>query len=345
MRRTGYMQNANGFHKIVNADRTVPFRKTIARFSEALRKKCRFCVRARRFYGTVWIADCYTDYVQSKVFRQYEGVLSEGIALRTMGKGLSKDQVVAGALAEAVERISFFDALATGRETPIYELMPDVALVPSSLTLSDVPYLNVAGNGVSAGNTVLECVFHGLMEMHEHLDTMLHFPWPGLAHRQFIDAGLTGFWPQVCEKILAVAVPGKNPNVTTVHAVVCPKDDGPMVRTCTHLDGRIALQRAFNETVQSHKTRYLPDLQTFTSEIHLRDLPCHFTDDLVTDIQVVLRGMQEPVYVQDWTDPDMQIPVLRPFSLQTARQHTELAAIETYVTQIMKDSERYVAWE
>ena len=62
---------------------------------------------AARFYKTVWIADCYTDYVQSALFRKYEGPLMEGIALRTMGKGLSKAQVLAGAMAEAVERISF----------------------------------------------------------------------------------------------------------------------------------------------------------------------------------------------------------------------------------------------
>ncbi|MDP6037432.1 MAG: YcaO-like family protein, partial [Candidatus Latescibacteria bacterium] len=299
-------------HQIVTADRTVPFDETIARFGEALSRKCQFQARARQFYNTVWIADCYTDYVQSTLFRKYEGPLMEGIALRTMGKGLTKSQVLAGAMAEAVERISFFDALATGRETPIYELSSDVELIPTDLKASEVPHLNDSANGVSSGNTVLECVFHGLLEMHEHLDVGMHFHWPGLAHRQFIDPNLTGF--STADKMLAVAAPGENEKVTTVHAVVCPKDLGPLVRTCTHLDGRIALQRAFNETVQSHKTRFASDLQTFAPEIVLWDLPNHFTDDLVQDIQVVLSGMKDPVYVQDWTDPDMQIPVLRPFS-------------------------------
>ena len=60
-------------HHIVIADRTVAFEETIARFGAALSKMCRFQTRARRFYKTVWIADCYTDYVQSALFRKYEG--------------------------------------------------------------------------------------------------------------------------------------------------------------------------------------------------------------------------------------------------------------------------------
>ncbi|MGA1199525.1 MAG: YcaO-like family protein [Candidatus Latescibacterota bacterium] len=335
----------NDVGKIVNADRTVPFAKTISRFGEALKKKSRFCTRARHYYNTIWIADCYTDYVQAALFRKYEGPLREGIALRTMGKGLSKSQVLAGAMAEAVERISFFDALATGRHTPIYELTPDVELVPTQLKASEIPHLNDSANGVSAGNTVLECVFHGLLEMHEHLDVGLHFPFPGLAHRQFIDPTLTGFAPHVAKRMLAVAAPGENEKVTTVHAVVCPKDLGPLVRTCTHLDGRIALQRAFNETVQSHKTRYASDLQMFGPEISLWDLPNHFTDDLKKDIQVVLSGMKEPVYVQDWTDPDMQIPVFRPFSSKTVAQKRDHVVIETYVQRIMAEAENYIVWE
>ena len=329
-------------HHIVVADRTVAFEETIARFGEALSKMCRFQTRARRFYKTVWIADCYTDYVQSALFRKYEGPLMEGIALRTMGKGLSKAQVLAGAMAEAVERISFFDALASGRETPICELTPNVELVPTDMKASEVPHLNDSANGVSAGNTALECVFHGLLEMHEHMDVGMHFYWPGLKHRQFIDPRLTGFPPRVAEKMLAVAAPGENEKVTTVHAVVCPKDLGPLVRTCAHLDGRVALQRAFNETVQSHKTRFASDLHTFAPEVALWDLPNHFTDDLITDIQVVLRGMKAPVYVQDWTHPEMQIPVLRPFGLKTTKR--DQAMIETYVHRIMVDSGDYMMW-
>ena len=145
--------------------------------------------------------------------------------------------------------------------------------------------------------------------------------------------------------MLAVAAPGENEKVTTVHAVVCPKDLGPLVRTCTHLDGRIAVQRAFNETVQSHKTRYAADLQAFEPEISLWDLPNHFTDDLKADIQVVLSGMKEPVFVQDWTDPDMQIPVLRPFSPKTTAQERDHVVIEAYVRQIMVDSGNYIVWE
>ena len=98
----------------------------------------------------------------------------------------------------------------------------------------------------------------------------------------------------------------------------------------------MALQRAFNETVQSHKTRFVSDLHTFAPEVALWDLPNHFTDDLITDIQVVLRGMKAPVYVQDWTHPEMQIPVLRPFGLKTTKR--DQAMIETYVHRIMVDS-------
>ena len=330
---------------IVNADRTVPFEETVAHFYAALSKKCRARARARRFYKTVWIADCYTDYVQPALFRKYDGPLMEGIALRTMGKGLIKSQVLAGALAEAVERISFFDALATGRDTPIYELTSDAKLIPANLKISDVPHLNDSANGVSAGNTVMECVFHGLLEMHEHLDVSMHFPWPGLEHRQFIDPNLTGFTPRVNEKMLAVAVPGENPKVTTVHAVVCPKHVGPMVCTCTHLDGPMALQRAFNETVQSHKTRWISDMETFAPGIAVWELPNHFTDDLLTDIQVVLSGMQDTVYVQDWTDPVMQIPVYRPFSLRMLEQDRDHVVIETYVQRIMEDAGNLIAWE
>ena len=106
----------------------------------------------------------------------------------------------------------------------------------------------------------------------------------------------------------------------------------------------MALQRAFNETVQSHKTRFVSDLQTFDAEIALWDLPNHFTDDLITDIQVVLSGMNSSVYVQDWTDPEMQIPVLRPFSLKTAEHERDHAMIETYVHRIMVDSGNYIVW-
>jgi ribosomal protein S12 methylthiotransferase accessory factor YcaO len=331
--------------QIVNADRTVAFEETIARFGEALRKKCRFSTRARQFYNTLWIADCYTDYVQSTLFRKYDGPLLEGIALRTMGKGLSKNQVLAGAMAEAVERVSFFDALATGRETPIYELTPDAELRPSGIKASDFPRLNDSANGVSAGNTVLECVFHGLLEMHEHLDVGMHIPFPGLAHRQFVDPMISGFDPHLANRMLAVAAPGENEKVTTVHAVVCPKDLGSFVRTCTHLDGRIAVQRAFNETVQSHKTRRASDLHVFNPEISLYDLPNHFKDDIKTDIQVVLSGMKEAVYVQDWTDPDMQIPVLRPFSPKMAVQHRDHTVIAAYVHRLMVESTHYIVWE
>ena len=84
---------------IVNADRTVAFVETIRNFKEALGRRCNYRVRARRYYGTVWISDCYTDYENPVLFRRYEGPLMEGEAMRTMGKGLNKDQVSAGALA------------------------------------------------------------------------------------------------------------------------------------------------------------------------------------------------------------------------------------------------------
>ena len=99
-----------------------------------------------------------------------------------------------------------------------------------------------------------------------------------------------------------------------------------------------------NETVQSHKTRFVSDLQTFGAEIALWDLPNHFTDDLIADIQVVLSGMKSSVYVQDWTDPEMQIPVLRPFSLETTEHERDHAMIETYVHRIMVDSGNYIVW-
>ena len=119
----------------------------------------------------------------------------EGIALRTMGKGLSKQQVLAGAMAEAVERISFFDALASGRETPIYELTSEVELVPTDMKVSDVPHLNDSANGVSAGNTVLECVFHGLLEMHEHLDVGRAFLLARIGTSAIYRSEFDGFFP------------------------------------------------------------------------------------------------------------------------------------------------------
>ena len=331
--------------QIVNADRTVLFKETVQRFRKALARKCRFKTRARRFYNTLWISDCYTDYVQFSLFRKYEGPLMEGMALRTMGKGLSKHQVLAGALAEGIERLSFFDALATGRETPIYALTPDVELVSTSLSPKDVPHLNDSANGVSTGNTVLECVFHGLLEMHEHLDVERHFRWPGLEHRQVIDPELTGFSPALSSKMVAVAVPGENQKVTTVHVVVCPKDIGPLVRTCTHLDGQIAVQRAFNETLQTHKTRFAGDLQTFDPEIDVWELPNHHTDDLVENIKVVLSGMQDQVYVQEWTDPVMQVPVYRPFTVEMMQQERDHRVIEHYVDRLMADACTHIVWE
>ena len=329
---------------IVNADRTVRFGKTIRRFREALGRRCRFRVKARRYYGTVWIADCYTDYVNPALFRKYEGPLMEGTALRAMGKGLVKEQVVAGALAEAIERISSFQLLAEGREVPLYELTSSAELVPASIPPEDVAPISDSTKGLSSGNTVNECVFHGLLEMYEHLDVERFIDRPGLGHRAFVDPTLTGFSPLVSGKMLAVAVPGAHSRVTTVHAVVCPKDLGPFVRTCAHLDGQIALQRAFNETVQSHKTRHLEGLQTFAAEPDIREVENHLSDDLTEDIRLILSEIREPVYVQDWTDPVMQIPVYRPFVMRMVEpEDTERTG--AYVQAIMDDAAQYIDWE
>jgi len=331
-------------NQLINADRTVRFRETIGRFRQALGRRCRFRVRARRYYRTVWIADCYTDYTNPELFRRYEGPLVEGMALRAMGKGIVKAQVVAGALAEAIERVSSFQLLSEGREVPLYELTPDAELAPASLKPADVAAINDSTKGLSAGNTVNECILHGLLEMYEHLDVEQFIDRPGLAHRQFIDPTVTGFHPVVADKMLAVAVPGAHSRVTTVHAVVCPKDLGPFVRTCAHLDGQIALQRAFNETVQSHKTRHLDGLQTFVSEPDIWNLPNHLSDDLVEDIRLILSEIPETVYVQDWTDPVIQVPVFRPFTLRMAQpENAERTA--AYVQSIMDDATRYIDWE
>jgi len=329
---------------IVNADRTVRFRDTIRRFRRALGRRCRFRVKARRYYGTVWIADCYTDYVNPALFRRYEGPLMEGTALRAMGKGLVKAQVVAGALAEAIERVSSFQLLGEGREIPLYELTREGELVPASIPPEHVAPINDSTKGLSSGNTVNECVFHGLLEMYEHLDVERYIDSPGLGGRAFLDPTLTGFSPRVSGKMLAVAVPGEHARVTTVHAVVCPKDLGPFVRTCAHLDGRIALQRAFNETVQSHKTRCLEGLQTYRADPDVWQVENHLSDDLSSDIRMVLSEIDEPVYVQDWTDPVMQIPVFRPFVMRMVEpEDTERTA--AYVQAIMDDSARYIDWE
>ena len=85
------------------------FAETIARFGEALSKSVGFRRARGGFIIRFGLPIVIRDYVQSALFRKYEGPLMEGIALRTMGKGLSKQQVLAGAMAEAVERISFFD--------------------------------------------------------------------------------------------------------------------------------------------------------------------------------------------------------------------------------------------
>lgn len=340
----GEMKGSNGPIQIINADRTVPFRETVARFREALGKKCKFRVRARKFYRTVWISDCYTDFTQPALLRAYVGPLLEGMALRTMGKGLSKDQVTAGALAEAIERVSFFDGLSRGRETPIYELTSEAELLPSSLTIADMPHLNDTCDGVAAGNTVEECIFHGLLEMYEHRDVARYMGRFGLGHRQFVNPLISGFRPTVAEKMLAVSALGDNEKVTTIHAVVCPKDLGPYVRTCAHLDGRIALQRAFNETVQSHKTRQADDLQTFSARVDIDQLPNYFSEDLRENIKAALEGIGERVYVQDWTDPEMGVPVLRPF-LQTMQKNHNVERIEAYVETMMEEACQYIVWE
>jgi ribosomal protein S12 methylthiotransferase accessory factor YcaO len=330
---------------IVNADRTVPFAQTIRDFEAALGKRCRFKVRARRYYGTVWISDCYTDYKNPALFRQYEGPLMEGEAMRTMGKGLNKQQVSAGALAEAIERLSLFYRLEQGGNAPVYELTEDLKLVPAMMPDDVIEHLNQTADGVSAGNNVLECVLHGLLEMYEHLDVCLHLGRFGLGHRQFIDPALTGFHPVVSEKMLAVAVPGENPKVTTIHAIVCPKDIGPFVRSCAHLDGKIALQRAFNETLQSHKTRSVHDLQPFAPELHVVALQNHHTDDLETNIRTVLEALPDTVYVQDWTDPIMKVPVMRPFTMRMLETKPDEHLISEYVQSLMNECTNYVDWE
>jgi|GEM_PF-1942281 len=330
---------------IVNADRTVPFDETIRNFSVALNRRCNFKVRPRRYYGTVWISDCYTDYRNPDQFRKYEGPLSEGEAMRTMGKGLNQSQVYAGALAEAIERLSVFHRLDANEPTQIYELAEDLTLVPTSLPDEVVHHLNGTVDGVSAGNNVLECVLHGLLEMYEHLDVCLHLGRFGLGHRAFIDPTLTGFHPMVAEKMLAVAVPGENPKVTTIHAIVCPRDIGPFVRSCAHLDGKIALQRAFNETLQSHKTRSVHDLQSFRPEYHVTELMNHHTDDLEQNIQTILESLPDTVYVQDWTDPVMQVPVMRPFTMRMLETKPDEDLVGAYVQSLMTESAKYIDWD
>ena len=268
----------------------------------------------------------------------------EGKAMRTMGKGLTKDQVSAGALAEAIERLSLFSRLEQGGNAPIYELTEDLTLVPTTLPDDVIEHLNGTADGVSAGNTVLECVLHGLLEMYEHLDVCLHLDRFGLAHRAFIDPGLTGFHPLVAKKMLAVAVPGENPKVTTIHAIVCPRDIGPFVRSCAHLDGKIALQRAFNETLQSHKTRSVHDLQTFVPEFHVTALQNFHSDDLETNIRTVLEALPDTVYVQDWTDPIMQVPVMRPFTMRMLETKPDEYLIGEYVQTLMSESANYIDW-
>jgi len=329
---------------IVNADRTVPFDQTIRNFKEALGRRCAFKVRPRRYYGTVWISDCYTDYKNPALFRKYEGPLMEGEAMRTMGKGLNKDQVSAGALAEAIERLSLFIRLEQGGNAPVYELTEELTLVPATLPDDVIEHLNETADGVSAGNNVLECVLHGLLEMYEHLDVCLHLGKFGLAHRAFIDPTLTGFHPLVSEKMLAVAVPGENPKVTTIHAIVCPKDIGPFVRSCAHLDGKLALQRAFNETLQSHKTRSVHDLQAFRPDIHVTELQNHHSDDLETNIRTILESLSDTVYVQDWTDPIMQVPVMRPFTMRMLETKPDEHLIGEYVQTLMSESANYIEW-
>ena len=329
---------------IVNADRTVPFEQTIRDFKAALARRCNFKVRPRRYYGTIWISDCYTDYKNPRMLRRYEGPLSEGEALRTMGKGLNKAQVSAGALAEGIERLSVFHRIESGEPTPIYELTEDLTLVPVTLPDDLIEHLNETVDGVSAGNNVLECVLHGLLEMYEHLDVCLHLGRFGLGHREFIDPGLTGFHPLVAEKMLAVAVPGENPNVTTIHAIVCPRDIGPFVRSCAHLDGKIALQRAFNETVQSHKTRSVRDLQSFRPDYHVTELQNNHSDDLETNILTVLQGLPDKVYVQDWTDPIMKVPVMRPFTMRMLETKPNEHLIGDYVQSLMTESANYIDW-
>ena len=330
---------------IVNADRTVPFQQTIRDFQAALGRRCNYKVRARRYYGTVWISDCYTDYENPEMFRQYEGPLMEGEAMRTMGKGLNKDQVSAGALAEAIERLSLFIRLEQGGNAPVYELTDDLSLVPATMPNDVIEHLNETADGVSAGNNVLECVLHGLLEMYEHLDVCLHLGRFGLAHREFIDPGLTEFHPVVSEKMLAVAVPGENPKVTTIHAIFCPRDIGPFVRSCAHLDGQIALQRAFNETLQSHKTRSIHDLQTFVPEsFHVTELQDYHSDDLETNIRTILESLPDTVYVQDWTDPIMRVPVMRPFTMRMLETKPDEHLISEYVQTLMNESANYIDW-
>lgn len=329
---------------IVNADRTVPFEQTIKNFKIALSRRCQFKVRPRRFYGTVWISDCYTDYENPALFRKYEGPLMEGQAMRTMGKGLTKQQVSAGGIAEAIERLSMFIRLDQGGNAPVYELTEDLKLVPATITDDIIAHLNETADGVSTGNNVLECVLHGLLEMHEHLDVCLHLGRFGLGHRQFIDPNLTGFHPLVSEKMLAVAVPGENPKVTTIHAIVCPRDIGPFVRSCSHLDGKIALQRAFNETIQSHKTRSVHDLQSFSPEIHVNQLDNFHSDDLKTNVRTILESLSDTVYVQDWTDPIMKVPVMRPFTLRMLETKPDEHLISQYVQTLMNECTNYIDW-
>lgn len=330
---------------IVNADRTVPFDQTIRNFKVALRRRCNFKVRPRRYYGTMWISDCYTDYESPVMFRRYEGPLLEGEVMRTMGKGLTKPQVSAGALAEAIERFSLFHRLEQGGSAPVYELTDDLKLVPTTLPDDVIEHLDGTADGVSAGNNVLECVLHGLLEMYEHLDVCLHLDRHGLGHRHFIDPGLTGFHPTVAQKMLAVSVPGENPKVTTIHAIVCPRDLGPYVRSCAHLDGKLALQRAFNETVQSHKTRSVHDLLTFAPDIHVTELSNFHTDDLETNIRTVLESLPDTVFVQDWTDPIMKVPVMRPFTMRMLETKPDEDLVGAYVQSLMNECTNYVDWE
>ena len=133
---------------------TVPFAETVRRFRRALGRRCAFRVRPRKYYGTIWISDCYTDHENPALFRQFEGPLMEGQAMRTMGKGLSKAQVSAGALAEAIERLSLNLHLEANRgRVPVYELTDDIRLAPADLPDDVIERVNDsadAARGISA---------------------------------------------------------------------------------------------------------------------------------------------------------------------------------------------------
>ncbi|MEE2754720.1 MAG: hypothetical protein VX910_12110, partial [Candidatus Latescibacterota bacterium] len=79
-------------------------------------------------------------------------------------------------------------------------------------------------------------------------------------------------------------------------------------------------------------------------EIHVNQLDNFHSDDLEKNVRTILESLPDTVYVQDWTDPIMKVPVMRPFTMRMLETKPDEHLISEYVQTLLNECTNYIDW-